>query len=194
MVRIPKKQSAIEKRQRIIEKGFELMCEKGYHNVNCIDIAKYSGVSTGIIYQYFNDKRDIFIAGVKNYSNNIMYPMFDILDNNISINESISNIIDKFIETHKMSYKSHEELMSMTHLDNDVKEIFSENEMNLTKKILTYLDKNNFKCNKERVHIIIGLVENYCHEVVYHNHKGMDYKKMKEDLIEVISYLLNKKK
>ena len=43
-IRKPIKQSAIEKKQRIIEKGFELMCEKGYHNVNSIDIAKYAGV------------------------------------------------------------------------------------------------------------------------------------------------------
>lgn len=191
MVRVPKKQSAIEKRQRIIEKGFELMCDKGYHNVNCVDIAKYSGVSTGIIYQYFNDKRDIFIEGVKNYSNSIMYPMFDILDNNVSIDMSVSNIIDKFIETHKMSYKSHEELMSMSHLDNDVKEIFNQNEMNLTKKILLFLEKNGFNCSIERVHIIIGLVDNYCHEVVYHNHENMNYKKMKDDVVKIILFLLS---
>ena len=35
------------------------MCNKGYHNVSCVDIAKYAGVSTGLIYQYFTDKKDI---------------------------------------------------------------------------------------------------------------------------------------
>ena len=70
------------------------MCEKGYHNVNCVDIAKYAGVSTGIIYQYFTDKRDIFIEGVKNYSSNIMFPMIDILDNTkiIKINQKYIDI------------------------------------------------------------------------------------------------------
>ena len=61
--RIPSQKRSIEKRNRIIEKGFELMCNKGFYNTNTIDIAKYAGVSTGIIYQYFNDKHDIFIAG-----------------------------------------------------------------------------------------------------------------------------------
>ena len=60
-IREPIKKSSIEKKNKIIEKGFELMCTKGYHNVTCVDIAKYAGVSTGIIYQYFKDKRDIFI-------------------------------------------------------------------------------------------------------------------------------------
>ena len=35
--------------------------------------------STGIIYQYFNDKKEIFIEGVKNYSNTILYHEIDIL-------------------------------------------------------------------------------------------------------------------
>ena len=52
-VREPIKKSSILKKEKIIEKGFELMCEKGYHNVSSVDIAKYTGVSTGCIYQYF---------------------------------------------------------------------------------------------------------------------------------------------
>lgn len=73
-IREPIKKSSIEKKEKIIKKGFELMCDKGYHNVSCVDIAKYVSVSTGIIYQYFKDKRDIFIAGTKEYVNNIMFP------------------------------------------------------------------------------------------------------------------------
>ena len=60
-IRIPIKKSSIEKKERIIKLGFELMCLKGYHNVTCVDIAKYANVSTGIIYQYFKDKHDIFV-------------------------------------------------------------------------------------------------------------------------------------
>ena len=59
--RIPTQKRSIEKRNKIIEKGFELMCNKGYHNVSTPDIANAANVSTGIIYQYFNDKKYIFI-------------------------------------------------------------------------------------------------------------------------------------
>ena len=90
--RIPTQKRSIEKR---IEKGFELMCEKGYYNISTADIAKYAGVSTGIIYQYFNDKKEIFIEGVKNYSNNIMYPMINILETQ---NIDITNL-DSILET-----------------------------------------------------------------------------------------------
>ena len=80
-VREPIKKTSIAKKERIIKKGFELMCNKGYHNVSCVDIAKYANVSTGIIYQYFNDKRDIFIEGTKDYADKIMFPMLGIIDN-----------------------------------------------------------------------------------------------------------------
>ncbi len=196
-IRKPIKQSAIEKKQKIIEKGFELMCEKGYHNVNSVDIAKYANVSTGIIYQYFNDKRDIFIEGIKNYSNNIMYPMIEIIEkkfNKKDIEHVLEQLINKFIETHKISLKAHEELMAQAYLDKEVKEIFKKNELELTNKIVKILEYNEFKVNniEEKVHIIIGLVENFCHEVVYHNHENMNYDNMKKEVIEIIKYLINK--
>ena len=37
--RIPTQQRSIEKRNKIIEKGFELMCENGFYNTNTNDIA-----------------------------------------------------------------------------------------------------------------------------------------------------------
>ncbi len=196
-IRKPIKQSAIEKKQRIIEKGFELMCEKGYHNINSVDIARYASVSTGIIYQYFNDKRDIFLAGVKNYSNSIMFPMIELIQdkkiNTNNIEQIINDLIDKFIETHKISYKAHEELMSQCHLDNEVKEVFKQRELELTKKIVKALEYNNYKIQNvtEKVHIIIGLVDNFCHEVVYHNHKDMNYNIMKNEIIKAIIFILN---
>ena len=197
-IRNPIKKSAIEKKEKIIDKGFELMCLKGYHNVNCVDIAKYAGVSTGIIYQYFTDKRDIFIEGVKNCFNSIMFPMFDILDdyeiNDDNLSDVVSLIIDKFIDSHRMSRKAHEELMSMSHVDSDIKEIFSNGELDLTEKIVSSLKKNGFVISNitEKIHIIIGLVDNFCHEVVYHGHDSMDYKIMKGEIIDVILYLIKK--
>ncbi len=136
--RMPTQKRSIEKRNRIIEKGFELMCENGYYNTTTADIAAYAGVSTGIIYQYFNDKKDIFIEGVTNYADNIMYPMFNLLDTEKfdinSLDVIIKGLLDKFIKTHTISKKAHEELMAMSHLDDDISNIFKSSEMELTRK------------------------------------------------------------
>ena len=50
-IRIPTQKRSIKKRNKIIEKGFELICEKGYYNTTTPEIAESAGVSTGIIYQ-----------------------------------------------------------------------------------------------------------------------------------------------
>ncbi len=195
--RIPTQKRSIEKRNKIIEKGFELICEQGYHNISTPDIAKAANVSTGIIYQYFNDKKDIFIEGVKNYSQGIMYPMIDLLDENIltniSIEDIISNLIDSFVNNHTISKKAHEELMAMTHLDEDVAAIFKESEFKLTSKIEQKLIENNIVLEnaRERIHLIIGIVENLCHEIVYHKHDEINYDIMKKEVINMIKKSLN---
>lgn len=191
-VRDPIKKTSIAKKEKIIEKGFELMCNEGYHNVTCVDIAKYAGVSTGIIYQYFNDKRDIFIEGTKDYANKIMFPMLDIIDqekiDKNCLREILSKMIDHFIQTHTMKKEAHEELMAMSHLDKDVARIFKNNEMLLTKKISKVLLNSGYSIQhlEEKVHVMIGVVDHYCHEVVYHQHEELNYDIMKQEILNII--------
>ena len=194
--RIPTQKRSIEKRNKIIEKGFELMCENGYYNTTTPDIAEFAGVSTGIIYQYFNDKKDIFIEGVKNYSEQIMYHMINVLEpEKIDINHLdslIINIINKFIEKHTISKKAHEELIAISHLDNDISEIFKEYELKMTRKIVDLLENNNIKIKNptEKVHITIGIIENLCHELVYHKHDQIDYRIMENEVVNIITNML----
>lgn len=196
-VREPIKKTSIAKKERIIKKGFELMCNKGYHNVSCVDIAKYANVSTGIIYQYFNDKRDIFIEGTKDYADKIMFPMLGIIDNKDvdkkNIREVFVKMIDSYIKTHTIKKEPHEELMAMSCLDKDIANIFNDREMLLTIKFSSILIKGGFndKNIEEKVHLLIGIIDNYCHEVVYHKHKDLNYDVMKEELLDIIVNFLD---
>ena len=170
--RIPSQKRSIEKRNRIIKMGFELMCEEGYYQTTTTDIAKYAGVSTGIIYQYFNDKKEIFIEGIKSYSDNIMFPILEVLKKkkfDVNCLEVIlEEMLQIFIKEHTLSKKAHEEMIALSHQDEEIAKIFHDKELETTKKIVETL--KNFGINSpnllEKVHIIIGIVENYCHEVV----------------------------
>ena len=196
-VREPIKKTSIAKKERIIKKGFELMCNKGYHNVSCVDIAKYANVSTGIIYQYFNDKRDIFIEGTKDYADKIMFPMLGIIDNKDvdkkNIREVFVKMIDSYIKNHTIKKEPHEELMAMSCLDKDIANIFNDREMLLTMKVSSILIKGGFndKNIEEKVHLLIGIIDNYCHEVVYHKHKDLNYDVMKDELLDIIVNFLD---
>ncbi len=76
----------------------------------------------------------------------------------------------------------------------EVKEIFNDNEMILTNKISEILKKEGFIINNplEKIHISIGIVDNFCHEVVYHKHESLDYDVMKKEVIDLIIGLLKR--
>lgn len=198
-VREPQKRSSIEKKNRIIEKGFELICDKGYHNVNCADIAKYADVSTGIIYQYFNNKTDIFLAGVKSYCDKIMIPMFNELSSikitNENFKDIFSDLIDLIIKNHSISRKAHEELAELSHHDSDISNYYFEHEMIIVNEISKIFTLNNIIVSNERekIHIIMDLVESYCHEVVYNRHNEIDYDVLKSEIIDIAyRYIIEK--
>ena len=196
-IREPVQKRSIETKDKIIEAGFDLICHDGFYNTNTSKIAKKAGVSTGIVYQYFKDKRDIFLAGLDKYADDIFYPMIDMPD--ISLNKSnlptiMKDMINKYINNHKLSQIAHEEITAMTHSDKDVAYYFHKKDMEMTKRFSNILIENNFKINNmdEKVHIVIGLIDNLCHEIVYHKHKELDYDLMTDIVVNTIVDILTK--
>lgn len=194
-IREPIQKRSIEKKEKIIKAGFELICENGYHNTDTSKIAKKAGVSTGIVYQYFEDKRDIFITGLEKYADNIFYPMLDLPEKKFdkkSLPIIVKKMIQKYIENHKLSQTAHEEIMAMVHSDKDVAYYFYKRELDMTHQISEMLEKNGFSKNNlnEKVHIVIGLIDNLCHEIVYHKHKELNYNIMTDVAINSIVNIL----
>lgn len=192
-IRIPKQKRSIEKRNKIIEKGFELICKNGFYNTNTNDIAKYANVSTGIVYQYFNDKKEIFLEGINLYYNSIMFPILDVLESKNNLDDIIDEIINKFLLKHTLSKNAHEEIIALSHLDEDVSKIFHEKELEMTNKTIEFLNSLNINLNnkKEKVHIIIGIIENLCHSIIYHDDDCFNYDEMKKEVILIIKYIIN---
>ena len=198
-IRKPIQKRSIEKKEKIIHAGFELICQKGYYNTNTAEIAKVAGVSTGIVYQYFKDKHDILIEGIRLYANSLFYPMLLIANENIKTNinkENFSSIlrdmINKFIKNHKISKTAHEEIIAMTHSDQEVAQIFHNSEMEMANKVTSILLENGFKSENlsEEVHVAIGMIDNLCHEIVYHKHRELDYEKMINIVAKTITNML----
>jgi len=195
IIREPKQQRAIEKKQKIIKTGFDLICKNGYYNTNTVEIAKGAGVSTGIVYQYFKDKNDILKEGLIIYGDEIFFPIlkFDLDNYNIKNFESdLKKLIEEEIKNHKVSQNAHEEITAMIHTDKEIAKFFYEKELEVTKKIKSMLIRNGYKDINlnEKVHIIIGLIDNLCHEITYHKHKNMDYNTMTNIIIETIKNLM----
>ena len=196
-IRKPIQKRSIEKKEKIIQSGFELICKKGYYNTNTAEIAKNASVSTGIVYQYFKDKHDIFIEALKKYADNIFYPMLNIPLKEFDkkdLDKIVRNMIENFIQNHKLSQSAHEEIMAMAHSDKDVAFYFHKREIEMTEKIYDLLVENGFnkKNLMEKSHIAIGLIDNLCHEIVYHKHSNLDYNVMINICIYTIVNMLRK--
>lgn len=196
-IREPIQKRSIETKDKIIEAGFDLICNDGYYNTNTTKIAQKAGVSTGTVYQYFKDKQDILLCGLDKYVNSIFYPMLNMP--NIKINKDdlpniIRNMITRYISNHKLSSTAHEEITAMAHFDKDVALFLHKKEMEMTNKIAEILTESNFKIDNlnEKVHVIIILIDNLSHEIVYHKHKELDYDVMTEVVVDEVVRILGK--
>ncbi len=197
IIREPKQQRAIEKKEKIIEAGFNLICENGYYNTNTAEIAKIAGVSTGILYQYFKDKYDILIEGLEKYGDDIFFPILktkDIKFDKKDFDKLLRQIIKHYISNHKVSNVAHEEIMAMVHSDKRVAEYYYKRELEMTNTLKDILVDNNFIQEDlyEKVHIMMGLIDNLCHEIIYHKHNNMNYETMTNLVIENIKNLFKK--
>lgn len=195
-VRMPTQKRSIEKRNRIIKMGFELMCNQGYYETNTVDIAKYANVSTGIIYQYFNDKREIFIEGARQYSDEIMFPIFMLIDEHEKLPDDLRGFFKKIIEInkkqHTSSKRAHQEITAIEHLDEEVEAIFKNSEIAFSDKLYHLFSHNGFGKDglKEKMHLIVNWIDNLAHEEVYHKHVNLDYEVMEAIVIEAILNIL----
>lgn len=189
-VREPQQARSIDKKKRILQSGLEVFCEKGYYNTNTTEIAKRAGVSTGIIYGYFMNKKDILLQVLDMYFEHLYEPVKNYIEsfNKDHINdEDIKKFIDIIVKTHIDNKVAHEEMVAMSHLDEDVLNSFLKNEENITQSFIEFLKKYySGEHLAEKTHIAYNILEDLCHELVYHKHKDMDYNYMTNMVVLVL--------
>ncbi len=194
LVRQPQQERSIEKKNRIIEAGYQLFSEVGYYGTNTAEIAKRAGVSTGIVYGYFQDKRDILICVLELYINKVFDPflrLFDKLSTPIDFDVLIPKLIDQAIKTHKNNRKIHEALHSLAGSDEAVSAQFIALEDNITIKIADKLNKLkvNVDNSLEKIHFAMDIIQSFSHEYVFDKHDYIDYFVMKEMVIKTLKSL-----
>ena len=195
--RKPSQKRSIETREKIIDAGFDLICTDGYFNTDTAKIAKKAGVSTGIVYQYFKDKRDILLASLEKYADTVFYSMlsnspksFD--KENLPI--ILTNLINDYISNNRISAKAYKEITALSHYDEAVGMFFFEKEKEIANKVCKILIDNGVDSTniKEKVQLIMGLIDNLCNGIIYHDIKDfdLDYKVMIDIVVKEITNIL----
>lgn len=195
-IREPKQKRSIETKKKIIDASFELFSEVGYFSTNTAEIAKRAGVSTGIVYGYFKDKRDILLEVLALYTDSVYNPIFEMLsgvDMPLKLNEVIPSILDKAIVIHKNNAHIHEALHSLTSVDEAVKARFIELEDEITLKFAEHLISLGYKSDdlNIKIHLAMNMIQSFAHESVYDKHSYIDYGKMRATVCGIINNLFD---
>ncbi len=190
-IREPQQERSIEKKNKIIQAGYELFSEVGYYGTNTVEIAKRAGVSTGIVYGYFQDKRDVMISVLQIYVDNAYLPVLDVIksvDANLDVEAIVPKIIDKTLETHEKNAKLHNTLHALAATDETVNAKFISLEDDITVDISEQLIAHGLTLPnvKERVHLAMNIVQSFAHEYVFDKHPYIDYAAMRKTVCTTV--------
>lgn len=198
-VREPKQKRSIEKKEKIISAGYNLFLEKGYFNMTTADIAKAAGLSTGTVYAYFKDKKDILITCLSNTSGQIKQQIIKEL-NGISeetdLFNTVKNIINIVIQSHKpFSKKYHDELMSLSYVDEDIANFFDNVRTSMIDAVLNQLRKSGFelKHENEQSFLMYSILERLEDELVFDIYPDLNKEILIDECAHVIVSMIQEK-
>lgn len=192
-VRQPKQERAIEKKNKILRTGYDVFAEKGYYGTNTAEIAKRAGVSIGIVYGYFADKRDILLNVLDLYLQKISEPIMGILKDatQLSLPQTIEQIVRQTVQVHRDNANMHKMLHSLAATDESVNERFLSTQDHATEKFTKRLTELGVTVPnlRERVHLAIDIIEAFAHETVYDQHPYLDYAALEKVVCNTITHL-----
>lgn len=194
--RQPVQQRSIETKQKIVNAGYKLFETLGFHKTNTASIAKEAQVSTGIVYGYFKDKKDILKEVLNEYIKKVYNPIYDLIDN-LAQKQNVDTVINKVLDLaeklHKESCDMHRELAVVAGVDKEINNTFLELQDIVTDKFVQKLKVLKYKnITNENIHLAMNLIESYVHEVVYDKHKYINYTKLRESVVCLIKTLFSK--
>ena len=90
------------KKKMIIEAATKIFAEKGYQYATISEIAKESGISTGLVYSYFENKLDVLFSVIMLFWQKI----------NQTIRENLMHLEDPVVKLKAVFLTFHKRLLS----------------------------------------------------------------------------------
>ena len=151
-------------------------------------------MSTGIVYSYFKDKRDILLYVLNIYIRKVTEPLSEVLESTyapVDFDRLIGDFIDATIKIHRENAHLHNTLHSLEVSDEDVNDEFMELQNTITEKVSEKLISLGYNPPhlKERVHLAMNAIQSFAHESVYDTHDYLDYGVMRVKISEMIKSL-----
>lgn len=152
-VRIPQQKRSIEKKEKIIEAATQIFMEHGYLNTTTADIGKAAGISTGSVYAYFEDKKDILLACLYRFGEALTQQICEKVSGlsfTGDISTTIKNVLKIFVNYHNWTKLLHDEIMSLQYIDDDVKKYFGDIQKTMMTALANQLRASGYTFRHER--------------------------------------------
>lgn len=195
-VRVPKQKRSILKYDAIVRAGYDLFCQQGYYKTNTAEIAKRAGVSVGVVYSYFQDKKDILIQLIDAYLMELEQRFSTVLDE-MTAGQELESVIDRFAESlrasHRMNQAAHDEFLALALRNEEIRKKFDSFEDKILQELFRELSKrqNIAKVHlMERLRLSYGVIEHLCHDTIWSSATQEEWETAKGLSISMISTLL----
>jgi len=195
-IREPIQKRSIATKDKIAQSGFDLFCKKGYHKTNTTEIAKHAHVSTGALYSYFRDKRDIYIEAFDQYINSFSETLLTKLDKlpaPFDLAAFINNWTSAYIEIYAKANYALLQLRLMMLEDDIVNKHFCNLENEYISHIVAILNRNGISSDDlmEKVYISCILVDNLNKEKNEFPHNNLNFNSYKNQIEAAIFTILS---
>lgn len=164
VTRNPKQKRSLEKKKKILEQGFRLFCECGYHKTTTTEIARAAGISTGALYSYYADKKDIFIEAFEDFFDvwyGILYEKMEAYEDKLEISGFTDMWIDFFTQLYRTSNGAIAQLSYIMADDEEISRRFAHYEDVNIKKVYELLEKHGIGTTDltEKIYLAYMLVD-----------------------------------
>ena len=170
--------------------------KKGYYKTTVDDIAAEAGVSTGIAYRYFRNKKDMLLSVISYGADNI--ESIAKIDNTVipdeitDIRHYLESILKSFEDFHIRYRDIHEELEGLQHTDEDVRKLYSGITEEKMKNIISRLSAvlNDDTNIREKAYSAVGIMEQHCHMMMNNELYSLDANVMRDIAVNAVFSVL----
>lgn len=197
-VRVPQQKRSIEKKERIIEAASRIFMEIGYLNTNTADIAKEAGISTGSVYSYFQDKKDILLECLDRFGDTLTQQIcksISSLSVTGDISSTIKSVLRIFVNMQNWTKLLRDEILSLKYIDQDVKNYFLNIQDKMMEAVTMQLEASGytFRHKREQTFLLFQMIMGIENELAFDHSPDINQDILIDECAQTIVPMLVKK-
>jgi AcrR family transcriptional regulator len=199
--RQPVQARAIQTREKILDAGESLFLRTGFHKVLADDIARDAGVSVGSFYNYFKDKRAVFLAILERCSDQVIAGVVEQLsalpvEGDLDVVTIANQILESLMVTHRRYFPLFQQADQMAAFDEEIRAYGIASERSTLKafeELLTRFLSDQAQADvAEIAFVLYHATEGIVHHLVNSDPTDLSMEKIKAEYSKfMVSYLRN---